>query len=327
SHVHLAGRIPPAAPRRQFRSAADPARHRYRAGGRRTTRLSRVPHVGARYRTVPTSIAVGDADRSAQGGRQRQCRRRAPHRLRTDELSDHRTPGHRKRLAGNFINEFSDLRPDRHRCAICRLSRTSKGGCGSRAARRIAGHSRLVRLRPIARPLQRDEAEADCRSTADHRPGTAYRGRDASGVDADPRGDPAWTDGAQSVVMEQTAAESHIAAYERYLGRGVTPVFADLNAFMQLVQRWQKVQNLVSRETPGDLWHRHILDSLQILPLIDGSAEKLNIVDIGSGGGFPALPLALALKGRSFSMQLIESNSRKCAFLRAAAREFDLPIT
>src|SRR5690606_19995928 len=83
----------------------------------------------------------------------------------------------------------------------------------------------------------------------------------------------------------------------------------------------------VSRETPGDLWHRHILDSLQILPLIDGSAEKLNIVDIGSGGGFPALPLAIALKGKPFSMQLIESNSRKCAFLRAAAREFDLPIT
>lgn len=120
---------------------------------------------------------------------------------------------------------------------------------------------------------------------------------------------------------------SHIAAYERHIGRRPSAIFDDLKSFMQLMQKWQKVQNLVSRETPGDLWDRHILDSLQLLPLIGASEGRLNILDIGSGGGFPAIPLAIALKGRDFSMQLIESNSRKCAFLRAAAREFDLPVT
>ena len=120
---------------------------------------------------------------------------------------------------------------------------------------------------------------------------------------------------------------SHIAAYERHIGRRPSAIFDDLKSFVQLMQKWQKVQNLVSRETPGDLWDRHILDSLQLLPLIGDSEGRLNILDIGSGGGFPAIPLAIALKGRDFSMQLIESNSRKCAFLRAAAREFDLPVT
>ncbi|UYQ72326.1 16S rRNA (guanine(527)-N(7))-methyltransferase RsmG [Pelagibacterium flavum] len=104
-------------------------------------------------------------------------------------------------------------------------------------------------------------------------------------------------------------------------------ISAQLHRFSDHLLRWQKVQNLVSRETPGDLWTRHILDSLQILPSISPFSGHLRILDIGSGGGFPAIPLAIALQGTDFSMHLIESNTRKCAFLRATAREFDLPIT
>ncbi|WP_417579055.1 16S rRNA (guanine(527)-N(7))-methyltransferase RsmG [Pelagibacterium sp.] len=100
-----------------------------------------------------------------------------------------------------------------------------------------------------------------------------------------------------------------------------------LHRFSDHLFRWQRVQNLVSRETPGDLWERHILDSLQLLPLIGPHDGPLRVLDIGSGGGFPAIPLAIALKGTDYSMHLIESNTRKCAFLRATAREFDLPIT
>jgi len=127
--------------------------------------------------------------------------------------------------------------------------------------------------------------------------------------------------------MGSDSPDSQIGAYERHLGRPITPTIADLNSYMQLMQRWQKVQNLVSRETPGDLWQRHILDSLQLLPLIGAFSTPIRMLDIGSGGGFPAIPLAIAMKGRDFSMHLIESNARKCAFLRAAAREFDLPVT
>lgn len=102
---------------------------------------------------------------------------------------------------------------------------------------------------------------------------------------------------------------------------------SQLHDFCTQVERWQRVQNLVSRETPGDLWSRHILDSLQLLPLIGPQTGPLTMLDIGSGGGFPAIPLAIALKGRDFSMHLIESNARKGAFLRAMARDFDLPLT
>lgn len=127
--------------------------------------------------------------------------------------------------------------------------------------------------------------------------------------------------------MAAAGSDSHIGVYKPHLGRSITATNADLNSYIDLMQRWQTVQNLVSRETPGDLWQRHILDSLQLLPLIGGSAEPFRMLDVGSGGGFPALPLAIALKGRQYSMHLIESNSRKCAFLRAAARQFDLPVT
>lgn len=121
--------------------------------------------------------------------------------------------------------------------------------------------------------------------------------------------------------------DSHLNQYKSSTGRPIPAITADLDQLMRLVRKWQKVQNLVSRETPGDLWQRHILDSLQLLPLFPDSKASIRILDIGSGGGFPAIPLAIALKGTDFSMQLIESNSRKCAFLRTAARDFDLPVT
>ena len=127
-----------------------------------------------------------------------------------------------------------------------------------------------------------------------------------------------------------TGDSQRLADLERHgasMFGNVEAIFTQLHRFSDHLLRWQKVQNLVSRETPGDLWSRHILDSLQILPLIGPISGPLRILDIGSGGGFPAIPLAIALQDVDFSMHLIESNTRKCGFLRATAREFDLPIT
>ncbi|AEQ53313.1 16S rRNA (guanine(527)-N(7))-methyltransferase RsmG [Pelagibacterium halotolerans] len=127
-----------------------------------------------------------------------------------------------------------------------------------------------------------------------------------------------------------SGAAQRIADLERHnaaMFGNVEVTSTQLHSFLGHLLRWQKVQNLVSRETPGDLWSRHILDSLQILPLIGPISGPLRILDIGSGGGFPAIPMAIALRDIDFSMHLIESNTRKCAFLRATAREFDLPIT
>jgi 16S rRNA (guanine527-N7)-methyltransferase len=99
----------------------------------------------------------------------------------------------------------------------------------------------------------------------------------------------------------------------------------DLAAFAALLRKWNAVQNLVSRETIGELWPRHIADSLQLLKLL--RPEDRDLVDIGSGGGFPAVPLAIASRGTDRRFTLVEPNARKAAFLRTAARELHLPLT
>ncbi len=97
---------------------------------------------------------------------------------------------------------------------------------------------------------------------------------------------------------------------------------AKLRDFAALVQKWNPTINLVSRSDLDQLWQRHILDSLQLAPLIPNTASHLT--DIGSGGGFPAIVLAIATQ-RSF--HLVESDARKCAFLREAARTLGLSAT
>jgi 16S rRNA (guanine527-N7)-methyltransferase len=114
-----------------------------------------------------------------------------------------------------------------------------------------------------------------------------------------------------------------LAPYEQWLTRPISEVASDLESFSQLLQKWQRIQNLVSRETLATLWTRHIADSLQILSLVGDAA---NFLDFGSGGGFPSLPLAIALKGKP-RFVLIDSNSRKVSFLRAVARDLSLNVT
>lgn len=96
-----------------------------------------------------------------------------------------------------------------------------------------------------------------------------------------------------------------------------------LEAYVDLVKKWNPKINLVSKASLGDIWHRHILDSAQ---LFDLAPDSESWVDLGSGGGFPGIVLSiLALernpKGR---FTLVESDQRKSAFLRTAIRELDL---
>lgn len=119
--------------------------------------------------------------------------------------------------------------------------------------------------------------------------------------------------------------EEAVSPYAEYLTRSVGEVVADLESYAQLLRKWQKVQNLVSRETLDAVWSRHFADSLQVLKLLR-STDRV-IADIGSGGGFPALPLAIALKGRDIRFVLVEPNGRKVSFLRTVARELGLAVT
>lgn len=83
------------------------------------------------------------------------------------------------------------------------------------------------------------------------------------------------------------------------------------------LQRWQKIKNLVGPATLDHIWDRHIVDSLQILDL---APDAQTWVDLGSGAGFPGLVLAIAGQERGLRVHLVESNDRKCAFLREIAR-------
>ena len=95
-----------------------------------------------------------------------------------------------------------------------------------------------------------------------------------------------------------------------------------LEIYEKLLLRWNARINLISRHTEADASVRHFADSLQLLPLVSSSDGAA--VDLGSGGGFPGLVLAIA-SGRHF--HLVEADTRKAAFLREVAAETDAPVT
>jgi 16S rRNA (guanine527-N7)-methyltransferase len=114
---------------------------------------------------------------------------------------------------------------------------------------------------------------------------------------------------------------------------------ARLATYEGLLRQWQKAVNLVAPSTLDAIWHRHFADSAQLLPLAPAARTW---VDLGSGAGFPGLVVAILLAdggltptppdpspqggggprgGPQASVTLIESNARKCAFLREVVRQ------
>ena len=99
---------------------------------------------------------------------------------------------------------------------------------------------------------------------------------------------------------------------------------ARLDRFIDLLLTWQAKTNLVAPSTLPQIWTRHVADSLQLLPLAPTDAKIW--VDFGSGGGFPAIPVACVLAERPGSqVHLVESNNKKAAFLREVVRALNLP--
>lgn len=89
--------------------------------------------------------------------------------------------------------------------------------------------------------------------------------------------------------------------------------------YERLLRQWQRKTNLVANSTLDDIWARHFTDSLQFLDLMPGATR---VADIGSGGGFPGLVIAILLSEQhpQAHIHLIESVTKKCAFLRQVAR-------
>ena len=95
-----------------------------------------------------------------------------------------------------------------------------------------------------------------------------------------------------------------------------------LEVYRQLLIRWQKAINLVGRGTLDDIWRRHFLDSAQLIDLAPPAPGPW--LDLGSGAGFPGLVLAIL---GAADVRLVESDGRKCTFLREAARATGAPVT
>ena len=94
-------------------------------------------------------------------------------------------------------------------------------------------------------------------------------------------------------------------------------------AYLALLNKWQPKVNLVGTDTLADARIRHLDDSVQIEPFIPASARTL--FDWGSGAGFPGLVLAMIRP--DLKVTLVESDQRKCAFLRTVSRETKTPVT
>ena len=107
----------------------------------------------------------------------------------------------------------------------------------------------------------------------------------------------------------------------------ITPVSREtkrrLELYVDLLLQWQQKTNLIAPSTIPTIWTRHVADSLQLLDL---APDARVWVDFGSGGGFPAIPIACALAEKPDAIvHLIESNGKKAAFLREAIRITGVP--
>ena len=96
-----------------------------------------------------------------------------------------------------------------------------------------------------------------------------------------------------------------------------------LAVYEEILRKWQRTINLIAESTLDQIYQRHFLDSLQVAPY----APLARVwVDMGSGGGFPGLVTAMVLADVPGAVvHLIESNQRKCSFLREVSRETHAP--
>ena len=97
-----------------------------------------------------------------------------------------------------------------------------------------------------------------------------------------------------------------------------------LQVIVEQLEKWQPHINLVAPSTMNNVWTRHVIDSLQLQNLVP---QARRWIDLGSGGGFPGLIIAATFADfKDAQVTLVESNGKKCAFLRETARLADLPV-
>ena len=99
---------------------------------------------------------------------------------------------------------------------------------------------------------------------------------------------------------------------------------SDIKIFIIELLKANKKHNFISKSTENVIWHRHVLDSAQLVKFIDFSKGSLS--DLGSGAGFPGLILAIFNKNKDFHVKLYEKSLVKRAFLRDIIDRLSLKI-
>jgi len=95
-----------------------------------------------------------------------------------------------------------------------------------------------------------------------------------------------------------------------------------LKIFVKSVIDVNKEHNFISKSTESDIWHRHVLDSAQLVKFI--SFKQGSLADLGSGAGFPGIVLAIFNVNYDFHVKLYEKSAVKSAFLKKIVKELDL---
>lgn len=98
-----------------------------------------------------------------------------------------------------------------------------------------------------------------------------------------------------------------------------------LGRYLALLLDTNKQFNLTAIDDPAEAWTKHILDSLTLLPLVTDLPDGAAVIDVGSGGGLPGIPLAIVLP--RLRVTLLEATGKKAGFLRRAISELGLANT
>ena len=122
-----------------------------------------------------------------------------------------------------------------------------------------------------------------------------------------------------SVSLRASAEADALAQGVRAIGVALdADAQARLIEYVELLAKWNRTYNLTAIREPARMVTHHVLDSLAILPQLPDRAG-LRVLDVGSGGGVPGIPLAIARP--SWSVTLVDANSKKTAFLTQAGIE------
>ena len=117
---------------------------------------------------------------------------------------------------------------------------------------------------------------------------------------------------------------TNINTYEKFCSHVIVSreTYEKLCVFRKILIKWQNSINLISKSTIKSIWERHFLDSAQLYSFVKD--VEGNIIDFGSGAGFPGL--VMAIMGKK-NIHLVESDYKKCIFLNEIAMQTETDIT